>query len=218
MVQSNTESKQILAINPIVYINVSERSNFECPICRDQLSEPIYCQSCSNIFCSKCINNWSYLKDTFKCPMCRSEWTSNQTQIIERLNAITKLANDCPEFSYECSFCRYPFVKSTDVKAHLELCKFVSCCKGCKTSFPIKNLQKHLVDSIKCKESYHDFNFECPFCEEGFKGEIEELSNHLESCSYLIKCKPCKKLMLKKDFNHHKTVCEFTPTECQKCK
>ena len=42
------------------------KDDINCPICRDILIEPQMCMNCQNVYCRKCIEEWS--KRNNKCP------------------------------------------------------------------------------------------------------------------------------------------------------
>lgn len=65
--------------------NIKERiekyESISCPICIDNLEEPIACLSCcKNLFCMKCITKSFQRKE--ECPLCRSTITNSSFNII----------------------------------------------------------------------------------------------------------------------------------------
>jgi superfamily II DNA or RNA helicase len=59
-----------------------------CPICLDELSNPVILQCCNHIFCFQCIMMGNQL-----CPMCRSSIDMNKLNIIDDNKTITKNNN-----------------------------------------------------------------------------------------------------------------------------
>ena len=48
-------------------------SGIDCPICMEQIINPLKLELCNHYFCSKCISQWMYAHKT--CPCCRKEAT-----------------------------------------------------------------------------------------------------------------------------------------------
>jgi hypothetical protein len=48
-------------------------SGIDCPICMEQIINPLKMEQCGHYFCSKCISQWMYEHKT--CPYCRQEVT-----------------------------------------------------------------------------------------------------------------------------------------------
>lgn len=76
-----------------------------CPICIDNLEDPIVCLSCcKNLFCMKCITKSFQIKE--ECPLCRSVITNESFNIIHskkkkiecskptKMNALLKIIED----------------------------------------------------------------------------------------------------------------------------
>lgn len=61
-----------------IYFNdIDGPCNQECPICIDNVKDPVHLRVCKHIFCKKCIVNWiSICKQiNVTCPMCKKEMT-----------------------------------------------------------------------------------------------------------------------------------------------
>ena len=94
-------------------------SCFLCVICLCVVSDPIECNDCNQLGCSKCFKDW--LAKDKSCPNCRAPW--NAAKSINRYvkQALYKLEFNCEtcskSFSYE------------NREEHLATCgKVIKCC------------------------------------------------------------------------------------------
>lgn len=66
-------------------------SSITCIICLNIIIEPMICMNCQNIYCKKCIQNWSKINN--KCPnRCEN---SNYQKCIETSKLLSKLNFNC---------------------------------------------------------------------------------------------------------------------------
>ena len=82
-----------------------------CPICRNILIKPQMCNNCQNVYCRKCIEEWS--KRNNKCPnRCDN---SNYTRSLgnEKILSILK---------FQCQKCERQFLYD-EIKKHVYECK-----------------------------------------------------------------------------------------------
>ena len=65
-----------------------------CSICSDIFIEPTMCMGCQNVFCKKCIENWSKKSD--KCPnRCNNTSYHKSLAIIELLSKLKFICKKC---------------------------------------------------------------------------------------------------------------------------
>lgn len=101
-------------INEDTVVNNEIYSTFKedviCPICTNILIEPQMCMSCQNVYCKKCIDDWSKKND--KCPN-RCENTNYQRS-LEKKNILSKLKFNCIKCKEE--------IKYDEMEKHLNNC------------------------------------------------------------------------------------------------
>ena len=82
-----------------------------CPICRNILIKPQMCNNCQNVYCRKCIEEWS--KRNNKCPnRCDNP---NYKRSIEKAKTLSKL-------KFKCKKCGTQFLYD-EIKKHADECK-----------------------------------------------------------------------------------------------
>ncbi len=81
-----------------------------CPLCLSILIYPVMCMKCQNVFCNKCINQWS--KKDKKCPnRCKDP---NYQKCLGKNDILSKL-------KFKCEACGNTF-KYDESKKHLKSC------------------------------------------------------------------------------------------------
>ena len=81
-----------------------------CPICSNILINPHMCMNCQNVYCKKCIDDWS--KKDNKCPnRCENP---NYKKSLEKNNILSKL-------KFECKKCKKEILYD-DMKKHVDSC------------------------------------------------------------------------------------------------
>ena len=81
-----------------------------CPICSNILINPLMCMNCQNVYCKKCIDEWS--KKDNKCPnRCENP---NFKKSIEKNNILSKL-------KFKCNKCEKEILYD-DVQKHADKC------------------------------------------------------------------------------------------------
>ena len=87
------------------------KDDINCPICLDILTEPQMCMNCQNVYCKKCIEEWS--KRNNKCPnRCDNP---NYKRSLEKAKTLSKL-------KFKCQKCGTNFLYD-EIKKHSDECK-----------------------------------------------------------------------------------------------
>lgn len=125
------------------------KSSITCSICYDLLENPIQCNSCNNLFCETCINEYINTKDKYRriyyCPLCRNKKNnfcenSKINEIIEDIKKSTK--RKCPK-------CK-SIIDQNIFKAHINGCWHK--CKLCHLLFSTEEkFLTHFSQNSKCK-------------------------------------------------------------------
>ena len=92
-----------------IYLVFQELLN--CPICSNILINPYMCMNCQNVYCRKCIEEWS--KRNNKCPnRCDNP---NYKRSLEKSKTLSKL-------KFKCQKCGTNFLYD-EIKKHSDECK-----------------------------------------------------------------------------------------------
>ena len=91
-------------------IYLSFKEDVVCPICSNILIEPQMCTNCQNVYCRKCLNEWT--KKSNQCPN-RCD-TPNYITSKEKLNIISKLKFKCKKCGEQISH--------EQMEKHISLC------------------------------------------------------------------------------------------------
>ena len=86
------------------------KESVSCPLCLSILINPVMCMKCQNVFCKKCINDWS--KKDNKCPNRCTD--PNYQKCIGKNDILSKL-------KFKCQACGN-IIKYDDAKKHLSSC------------------------------------------------------------------------------------------------
>jgi len=101
-----------------------------CPLCKKILKDPYMCNNCQNVYCKKCLEDYSQLK------ICPSEYKDAKfIRCIAKNELLSKI-------KYRCKNCKKEVIQ-TDIKAHLE--------SNCEHSEVIQK-QKTLAEEIQTKK------------------------------------------------------------------
>jgi len=107
-----------------------------CPICSNILIEPWMCMKCQNVYCRKCIDEWS--KKDNKCPnRCENP---NYQKSIEKNNILSKLKFKCQKCGEEIFY--------SNVKSHVDSCKPNDNYKVIDSDFGSNNLRRKRMKII----------------------------------------------------------------------
>jgi hypothetical protein len=91
-------------------IYLSFKDSVICPICSNILINPVMCMKCQNVYCRKCIDEWS--KKDNKCPnRCENP---NYQRSLEKNNILSKLKFKCENCGEEVFY--------EKVKNHMDEC------------------------------------------------------------------------------------------------
>ena len=122
-----------------------------CGICYELLDSPHECNSCHNLFCEECINEYLNSKEKFRriyfCPICRSKKNSFSKN-IKLNNILEKYKNSDKKICPKC----YSILEQEKYDCHINKCWFK--CSFCHELFSNEN--KFINHFIKDKT--HDFN------------------------------------------------------------
>ena len=111
-------------------IYLAFKEDVTCPICSKLIINPLMCMNCQNVYCKKCIDDWS--KKNNKCPnRCKNP---KYKKSIEKCNTLSKLKFKCEKCGKE--------IKYDDVKKHADTCEANIINKGNKINGKIKRLKK----------------------------------------------------------------------------
>lgn len=78
-------------------IYLAFKDSLICPICSNILINPLMCMNCQNVYCQKCVDEWS--KKDNKCPnRCENP---NYKKSIEKNNILSKLKFKCEKCGEE---------------------------------------------------------------------------------------------------------------------
>ena len=78
-------------------IYLAFKEEVSCPICSKIIINPVMCMNCQNVYCKKCIDEWS--KKDNKCPnRCENP---NYKKSIEKSNTLSKLKFKCEKCGEE---------------------------------------------------------------------------------------------------------------------
>ena len=101
------------------------QDSITCPICQNILISPYMCMNCQNVYCKKCIDDWS--KRDNKCPnRCENP---NYRKSIEKNNALSKLKFKCKKCEMELLY--------DQVQSHVD-----TCYSGKKKQIKTTNISK----------------------------------------------------------------------------
>ena len=110
------------------------KDDINCPICRDILIEPQMCMNCQNVYCRKCIEEWS--KRNNKCPnRCDNP---NYKRSLEKAKTLSKLKFRCQKCGTRSSY--------DEIKIH------VDTCKQCKNKTKNKDIKEKKIKMLKKEE------------------------------------------------------------------
>ncbi len=100
-----------------------------CIICLDIIIQPIMCMKCKNVYCERCINNWS--KKNNKCPnRCENP---NYQICFSISKTLSKL-------NFNCKNCK-KIINYNEMEKH-----FLSKCQLVKNSYSNDSNEKSLVE------------------------------------------------------------------------
>lgn len=122
-----------------------------CGICYDLLDSPHECNSCHNLFCEECINEYLASKEKFRriyfCPICRSKKNSFSKN-IKLNNILEKYKNSDKKICPKC----YSILEQEKYDNHINKCWFK--CSLCHELFSNENkFINHFT-----KDKTHDIN------------------------------------------------------------
>ena len=101
-----------------------------CPLCNKILKDPYMCNDCQNVYCKKCLEDYSELK------ICPKEYKDVKfIRCIAKNELLSKI-------KYRCKNCKKEVIQ-TDIKAHLE--------SNCQHSEEIQK-KKTLAEEIQTKK------------------------------------------------------------------
>ncbi len=100
-------------------------SSLTCSICTEIIIEPTMCMNCQNVYCKKCIDDWS--KKSAKCPnRCQNTSYNKSVSISEMLSKLKFICKKCDNI-----------LNYDDMKKHKNNCK--------KKKTPGENLTKNSI-------------------------------------------------------------------------
>ena len=122
-------------------IYLAFKNEVTCPICAKLIINPLMCMNCQNVYCKKCIDDWS--KKDKRCPnRCENP---NYKKSIEKSNTLSKL-------KFKCERCGQQILYD-NVKAHMDTCESNTINETTKTnkgsSKRLKKLKKEEVEKAK---------------------------------------------------------------------
>jgi hypothetical protein len=104
-------------------------SSLTCSICSDIIIEPTMCMNCQNVYCKKCIDDWS--KKSSKCPnRCQNTSYNKSVSISEILSKLKFICKKCDNI-----------VNYNEMKTHKYNCK--------RKKTPGENLSKSTIKDNK---------------------------------------------------------------------
>ena len=130
------------------------KESVTCPLCLSILINPVMCMKCQNVFCQKCVGDWS--KKDEKCPNRCTE--PNYQRCLGKNEILSKL-------KFKCESCKM-ILEYNDAKIHKD-----KCCGGfidsyeimdkpfdsiTPTKLPLQKLSKEEIDNLK--KVYDTFN------------------------------------------------------------
>jgi len=121
----------------------NEIKEFYCNICFNIPLNPISCNECEDLFCSKCIN--TFLMRHNNCPSCK--------EVFQFRKMNKKLKNLLDSFSFKCPLnCGKSFYYKF-FKNHLDssCCKLNVKCPYCNLDFRIFSYKEHEANCLKRK-------------------------------------------------------------------
>ncbi len=135
-----------------------------CTICQNIVYNPCSCNTCQNIFCKRCIDQW--IKNSRKCPMRCNQSGFFVSQEIPKItkNIINKIKLKCLKNGEGCN----EPVSYENFFKHLKNCKFIRFkCEYCEfegshetTVEHIKNCTKSYTECLGCKSKYKKKEFD----------------------------------------------------------
>lgn len=183
-------SQKVVLIDPILFNETTEKTDFTCPICFSEIERICYCTSCKTITCSKCIESWKENSST--CPFCNRRWKTVKPDFLADLSNIqtfvqsaSHLEQSSPRHStgFYCQYCLAPVQDEKSMQDHLKTCKWVSICLDCNKLFSEEELVYH---KRKCPKAL----IECQDC--GKMIERSSFASHREHCGQIY-CQECNK-------------------------
>ena len=108
------------------------KSSIICPLCNNIFIKPIMCINCQQIYCKRCIDNWS--KDNEKCPNNNCLNPSYQDCMVKN-DILSKL-------KFNCLGC-------DNTLLYFEVENHYDACHPNKESLSIKNIRKTKPVNIK---------------------------------------------------------------------
>ena len=125
-------------------IYLAFKEEVSCTICSKIIINPVMCMNCQNVYCKKCIDEWS--KKDNKCPnRCENP---NYKKSIEKSNTLSKL-------KFKCEKCGEEILYDNAIK-HVDNCEYNIINKANKTINHgvkrVKKLNKKEVEKAKKKE------------------------------------------------------------------
>jgi len=174
-------------IDPLFFKFVESKCDFTCPLCLSEISKPVYCVNCNQIFCQECINNWHDYSNT--CPVCKRRWKKSHNDIIFE---IITILNARKTKEHLCAFCFKP-LSLTRIQEHISTCPLISNCPNCNIYVSNYELLDH---EKKCPKS----KVICSLCEK--KVEKSAMEIHRKYCGKVL-CKICNFWYAVEDFENH---------------
>ena len=103
----------------------------KCDLCDKILKDPYMCNKCQNVYCKKCLEDYSQLK---RCPYEKTDTTF--IPCLQKNELLSKI-------KYRCKNCKKEVIQ-TDIKAHLE--------SNCEHNEKMER-EKTLAEIIQTKKS-----------------------------------------------------------------
>jgi hypothetical protein len=131
--------------------------HLECSICLGLLWKPIACQTCQNLFCSACINQW-LVKNPSKCPnRCETYTERKCPPLVAKL--LAQLQITC---IYQLTGCNEILAYEALDKHQIECDYQLKKCPGCESEMLQKDLSNHM-------ETCEFFEWICNDCKVMYK-------------------------------------------------
>ena len=127
------------------------KDSVECPLCLNILINPHMCMKCQNVYCKKCIDDWT--KKSEKCPN-RCERPNYKKSLVKN-EILSRL-------KFKCKKC-HTTIAYDNIQKHYENCKPIENYKKKEYSMetPLgKKLEKISIDQVdKYREEGNDITF-----------------------------------------------------------
>jgi len=143
-----------------------------CTICQNIVYDPCSCNTCQNIFCKKCIDQW--IKNSHRCPMRCNQSGFFRSQEIPKItkNIINKIKLKCIKYSEGCN----EPVSYENFFKHLKSCKYIRFkCEYCEFE---GSQEKSIEHSKNCAKSYR----ECLGCKAKYKKKEFDIFHLKDAC------------------------------------